>query len=681
MHIFLAVLVMLGLIGVSNVVNRFLPMIPVPLIQIALGALLAMMPSGVHLELEPELFFVLFIAPLLYNDGKHTPREELWRLRAPILLMAVGLVFVTVFAVGYAIHWMLPSIPLAAAFGLAAILSPTDAVAVSSLAGRLHLPKSLMRLLEGEALMNDASGLVAFKFAIAAAVTGVFSLPKASFSFLVISVGGLLFGAALAFVIIGVRNLLRRFGMEDVTIHMLIQLLTPFMLYLTAEHLGVSGILAAVAGGIVHAVEDDRSRDYSTFNQLNVSQLNTVSSSTWSVILFILNGLVFVILGLQIPDVSITVIRNPLLNNLHMFGYAAAIFVMLLGLRFLWTLVFTRVGKGGGKTDSVSLKMLLMTSVSGVRGAVTLAGAFSIPLVLNDGTPFPERDLIIFLAAVVILLSLLSASMFLPLLARRKDAASGQSQLEEAQIKVLAAAIQAVRHESSEENEAAVSSVIADYRQWIGQTEGKTSSGKGARLNKGTEIQLRLDALHTERQFAQIQLDEGRITPEQAEIFFRMMDQMEALMANPMRMWKAMMKLFFRRLKRPFGHKAGFDRFAGKRKDLEAVRKLKLQSSEAALQFLVAQSGSPVHKEERAAVISHYREVLERFNRISSMARRNDRSFHEQRKELHGFAIQAERNVVQAMYETGELNRETAGELRRRIKAREAVLLEQDEMV
>lgn len=681
MHIFLAVLVMLGLIGVSNVVNRFLPMIPVPLIQIALGALLAMMPSGVHLELEPELFFVLFIAPLLYNDGKHTPREDLWRLRAPILVMAVGLVFVTVFAVGFAIHWMLPSIPLAAAFGLAAILSPTDAVAVSSLAGRLHLPKSLMRLLEGEALMNDASGLVAFKFAIAAAVTGMFSLPKASFSFLLISVGGLVFGAALAFAIIGVRNLLRRFGMEDVTIHMLIQLLTPFMLYLTAEHLGVSGILAAVAGGIVHAVEDDRSRDYSTFNQLNVSQLNTVSSSTWSVILFILNGLVFVILGLQIPDVSITVIRNPLLNNLHMFGYAAAIFVMLLALRFLWTLVFTRVGKGDSKGDPVSLKILLMTSVSGVRGAVTLAGAFSIPLVLNDGTPFPERDLIIFLAAVVILLSLLSASLFLPLLARRKDSSSGQAQLEEAQVKILAAAIQAVRHESTEENEGAVSSVIADYRHWIGQTESKISSGKGSRPDKATEIQLRLAAMQTERQFAQTELDEGRITPEQADIFFKMLDQMEVLMANPMRMWKAMMKLLFRRLKRPFGSKGEFDRFAGKRKDLEAVRKLKLQSSEAALQFLVAQNNSPAGKEERAALISHYREGLERFNRISALARRNDPGFHEQRKELHGFAIQAERNVVQAMYETGELSRETVGELRRRIKAREAVLLEQDEMV
>lgn len=676
MNIFLAVLVMLALIGISNVVNRYLPAIPVPLIQIALGAVLAVLPSGVHLELEPELFFVLFIAPLLYNDGKHTPRDELWRLRAPILVMAVGLVFVTVFAVGYAIHWMIPTIPLPAAFGLAAILSPTDAVAVSSLAGRLHLPKSLMRLLEGEALMNDASGLVAFKFAIAAAVTGVFSLPKASFSFVVISVGGLVVGALLAFLIIAVRTLLRRSGMEDVTMHMLIQLLTPFLLYLTAEHLGVSGILAAVAGGIVHAVEEDRTQ--TSYNQLSISQLHTVSSSTWSVILFILNGLVFVILGLQIPDVSLTILRNPLFNNLQIFGYALAIFAMLLALRFLWSLVFTRTGGKKGKGQLPSMKVLLMTAVSGVRGAVTLAGAFSIPLVLNDGTPFPERDLILFLAALVILLSLVSASLFLPLLARRKGDAGEENRLEEAQVKVLASAIQAIRLETTEDNEDAVSSVLADYRQWIKQA-GSKASPRGVRPNKGVETELRLKALDAERQYARQLLAEDKITREQADLFLRMMDQMEVLMSNPARKWKMMLKVFLRGVKLRFMRDPALARHYAKRKDYEAVRVLKLKSCEAAIQTLTRLDPSD-HREERNTVIDHYREVLERFNRVSAVARRNDRAFHEQRKELHGSAIQAERNAVQAMYERGELSRETAGELRRRIKAREAVLLEQDEM-
>lgn len=187
METFLVVLVLLGLIAISNIINRFIPFVPIPLIQIGLGVMVVLMPLGIHMTLEPELFFVLFIAPLLFNDGKRTPRNELWNLRGPILMLALGLVFATVLIAGYSINWMIPTIPLAAAFALAAILSPTDAVAVSAIAGRVHLPKSIHRILEGESLMNDASGLVAFNFAIAAAVTGMFSLPKASISFVIIA--------------------------------------------------------------------------------------------------------------------------------------------------------------------------------------------------------------------------------------------------------------------------------------------------------------------------------------------------------------------------------------------------------------------------------------------------------------------------------------------------------------
>lgn len=308
METFLAVLLMLGLIAVSNILNRFIPFVPVPLIQIGLGIIAALIPTGIHMHFEPELFFVLFIAPLLFNDGRRTPRGELWNLRAPILLLALGLVFVTVFVAGYAINWMIPSIPLAASFALAAILSPTDAVAVSALAGRVHLPKSIHRILEGESLMNDASGLVAFKFAIAAMVTGVFSLPKASFSFVLIAAGGLLLGAVLSFLLIRLSVFIRRFGMEDVTIHVLLQILTPFIIYLISEEIGVSGILAVVAGGVMYAIEKDRavSPQY---------KLQLVSASTWSVLLLVLNGLVFLILGVSVPDVIEVIYRDQTLNN------------------------------------------------------------------------------------------------------------------------------------------------------------------------------------------------------------------------------------------------------------------------------------------------------------------------------------------------------------------------------
>jgi len=203
MELLLMVIVLLILIGISNVINHFIPAVPVPLIQIALGVAVTYIPGVHHVPLNPELFLLLFIAPLLFNDGKMTPRDELWQLRSFILLLALGLVFATVLIAGPFIHWLFPAIPLSAAFALAAILSPTDAVAVGSLSGRVKLPGRIMRLLEGEALMNDASGLVAFNFAIAATVTGQFSLPRAIGSFIVIAVGGIVVGARLSLGILG----------------------------------------------------------------------------------------------------------------------------------------------------------------------------------------------------------------------------------------------------------------------------------------------------------------------------------------------------------------------------------------------------------------------------------------------------------------------------------------------
>ncbi|GAA3402438.1 Na+/H+ antiporter [Paenibacillus hodogayensis] len=680
MEVLLAVLVMLVLIGVSHVLGRYVPFIPVPLIQIALGVAVAVVPSGIHLPLSPELFFVLFIAPLLYNDGKHTPRDELWRLRAPILLLAVGLVFITVFVVGYAIHWMIPSIPLPAAFGLAAILSPTDAVAVSSLAGRIRIPKSLMRLLEGEALMNDASGLVAFKFAMAAAVTGVFSLPQATFSFFLISIGGLVVGAVLAFLITWLRMVLRRSGMEDVTMHMLLQILTPFLLYLIAEELGMSGILAAVAGGIVHAVESDRS-------EAATMKLKVVSSSTWSVILFILNGLVFVILGLQIPDVSKIILNDPAFNNFEVIGYAILIFLMLIVLRFLWTFAFTRVERlrgTGAEKKSLGFKMLVMTSFSGVRGAVTLAGAFSIPFVLNSGEAFPQRNLIIFLAATVILLSLIAASVLLPLLTRKqgaKNETEKESLEQQFQIKVLSEAIKAIHQERTEENDTAVTSVIADYKKLILQIRMITASRKNEAPSRKKENELRLMALQEEREYARRLLEKGEITREHANQFFKTLDQVELILANRFHLWKMMGKLFLRRFQAMFrAAESGRPTLLPAGGDFNALRNIKMQTCEAAIHE-VRKVRCEDNEQEALGVIAYYNSMLDRLARFPLTARGiKDERYEEQKKELHWVGIQAERDEVQSLYEQGEITREMAGKLRGFIREREASTFEADEI-
>ncbi len=258
MEVLSFVFLMLVAILASNLINRFLPSVSTPIIQIALGALIGISPLPYHLELEPEWFFVLFIAPLLFYDALVANKQALWAQRKPIFLIAFGLVFLTVLLIGYFTNLLIPSMPLAAAFALAAAITPTDAVAVGSLAKRIHIPHNIRHVLEGESLINDASGLVSFQFAVAAMVTGVFSLVDAGVELVVVVVGGILVGAVLSWFKYLLVRWVRSLGMEDVTFHLLVGILTPFVIYLVAEHFHVSGILAVVTAGILHSFEARR---------------------------------------------------------------------------------------------------------------------------------------------------------------------------------------------------------------------------------------------------------------------------------------------------------------------------------------------------------------------------------------------------------------------------------------
>lgn len=667
---------MLVLIGVSNVLNRFIPFVPVPLLQIILGTLVALLPIGIHLPLNSELFLLLFIAPLLYNDGKRTPREELWDLRAPILLLALGLVFVTVFAGGYLIHWLIPSIPLPAAFALAAILSPTDAVAVSALAGRIHLPKGIMRLLEGESLMNDASGLVAFKFAVAATVTGVFSITEATLSFLWIAIGGLICGAIVAFLIVWLRVFIRRLGMEDVTIHMLIQILTPFVIYLVTEELGFSGILAVVAGGIVHAIERDR-------NESMQAELRMVSQNTWSVILYILNGLVFVILGLQIPGATETIFQSPDYSNLQVLGFIGLISLGLIVLRFIWVYLFWEGSWLLGSGESMGRPKLMssvLISLSGVRGAVTLAAAFSIPYFLQDGSPFPERDLIIFLAAGVILCSLIIASVVLPLLSKRPEEGADPvaEREQEARISMIQAGIKAIKEATGEENEAAARSVLGSYHRQLIQLQNGRGQEWSDRKRNNAMMKLRLAGLQAERREIQNMLDRGEITGELASKIQEVMNQMEMVMSGRFKM-QVLVSLFrIRRL---------FTKQFLKRKTLdlppetmEQLKATRLRTSIAALEAVEAQVNEE-NRRESILVIAQYKDLIKRLQGHSGAmgAIEDEDVFNQHKNELRIKGIQAQRNEVQSMFEQGDISWASANKLRQYINYLEAGILEPGE--
>lgn len=668
LDIFLVVLVLLTIIAISNIVNRFIPFIPIPLIQVALGILAASFQQGLHFELNTELFFVLFIAPLLFNDGKRTPRAELWNLRAPILLLALGLVFATVIVGGYTIHWMIPAIPLAAAFGLAAILSPTDVVAVSALSGRVKMPKGILRLLEGEGLMNDASGLVAFKFAIAAAVTGTFSLAQAAVSFVFISLGGLLCGVVISFLIIRFRLFLRRLGMQDVTMHMLIQILTPFVIYLAAEEIGVSGILAVVAGGIIHAVEQDR------LESSAMAKLQIVSSSTWNIILFILNGLVFVILGAQIPDVISVIFNDTAVSNMQVISYILVITFTLMLLRFLWVLFFWNGKWFFNKDQNIykpGLRSTLLLSISGVRGAVTLAGSFSIPYFLEDGTPFPERNLILFLAAGVILCTLAIAAVVLPLLAEKEEEDEKRNEKWlTARRKLIKIALQTIKEDMNDTNKTASLAVIGEYNEKMKNLRFQqyTSSNRIKKL----ERKLRAQAIIAEQEALMEMRERGDIPEETANVLQERFNELEILYGNPFkvglsktRLKRLMYWIFFGEHKKPemsILNEAGL---------IQATR---VKTAKAAIAYLEKHK-TEEHKEVLLSVIAFYKQLIFRLEH-SHHDLKSSAQFEAQKLEVKLKAVQAIRNEIQTLFEKREISRDISHELRQYINDVEAAMLE-----
>lgn len=418
-----SVLVLLLLTGCSDVIVRFLPLLPLPLVQIALGVLLAVIHTGFALTFSPDVFLLLFIPPLLFVDAWRVPKRELFELRWPVLALVLGLVLFTILGVGYLVHWAIPGVPLSVGFVLAAVLAPTDAVAVSSLSsGSVKVPTRLMHLLEGEALLNDASGLVALKFAVAATLSGTFSLVAASGSFVVVAFGGLAVGAILAWLFGKLRDKLVHFhGEQPASQIVLFLLLLPFAAYLLAEEIHCSGILAAVAAGMMSNYTDLERRDHSA--------TRIQARGLFNILGFVLNGIIFLLLGFQLPGIYGGSAKQAAFDsipggNWELFEYAAAIMVALFALRLLWIFGASRIGalltrwRGAEKWEVPSWRVMTAAAFAGIRGAITLAGALSVPLLMPTGEPFPFRDMVIFQATTVILLSLVAGCIALPLLLR-----------------------------------------------------------------------------------------------------------------------------------------------------------------------------------------------------------------------------------------------------------------------
>lgn len=454
---------LLAAVIAATIAGKLWPRVPLCFWQVAMGVILWLLPFTFNFLFQPDTFVICVIAPLLFGEAQRVSRKELWELRKPVFLLAFGLVGATVFAGGYFIHALIPVMPLAVAFALAAIISPTDLIAVQSVTKGKLLPGNLTAILEGESLLNDAAGVVSFNVALAAVVTGVFSPGQAFRQFLFTSLGGVAAGLILGYLFVRLRVFLRSSQLEELPMIVVIQLITPLCVFYIAEELGVSGILAVVTAGILHGAERD---------QLSKSsmKLRMVTDNTWLVLEYLLNGIVFVLLGYLLPSIFTQLNEEDPGRIVSVLLAVAAVTGILLAVRFAWvyfwhgTFVHRKRSRldqmaamqmgmplSGGEREDGGIsreKYALIAALCGAHGTFTLATALSVPLMLGSEV-FPFRSVILLVACGVVLLSLLLAAVILPHLLEADKEAEGLSAAEANQ-RILQNAIEVLEGEDAQ---------------------------------------------------------------------------------------------------------------------------------------------------------------------------------------------------------------------------------------
>lgn len=503
MEIFMLILSIMAAVLASSFVSRFIPRISTPLVQIALGIVLALLPFFPPMRLDPELFMVLFIAPLLYYEAHTINKVELVKTLKLSLSLAIGLAAFTMLMVGVLLNAVWPMYPIAAALALGAALGPTDAVAVSSIGQEVDLSKRQRSVLSGESLFNDATGVIGFQFAILAAVTGKFSIVDAVSSFFISFIGGILFGILMGVVTNWVFDTARRLGWESMTTRILMELFLPFLIYLVADNwLDVSGILAVVATGLtVHF-------DHKSVGP-NTSKTNIVSSSVWKVLSFCLNGAVFIILGMLLPEAIMTPWSDRKVGNLTLLATIALVSCTVIVVRFIWVtgVLYFAVNPTTGKRtpmDGRRLRSAGIMTFGGPKGTITLSLALTIPFTVSSGADFPMRNEIIFVAAGVIIVTLLLANFGLPLLAPAKNNQTKTSQIEKT-IEVLRRTVEELSSRPANGKRLGLQHVLTLYNERITHLQSEIGE-----YNSTESQELHVQTLHWEQSFMEHKLEEIR---------------------------------------------------------------------------------------------------------------------------------------------------------------------------
>jgi Na+/H+ antiporter len=526
MHQAEAIVVLFVAVAVLVLITRKLAL-PYPIVLVLAGLALSFVPSLPQFTLKPDVVFYFLLPPLIYPAALFTSWRDFRRNLRPILLLSTGLILATTILVAWVLHTLVPSIPWAAAFAFGAIVSPTDAIAATAVIRRLGLPHRIEVIVEGESLVNDATGLVALQFAVAALMSGRFSLGGAVGQFAWVALGGVAFGLAVGF---AMRAIQRR--LDDPPVQITFSLLTPFVAYLAAEHLHVSGILAVVTAGIFlgwHAPLILRAR------------YRIQSEAIWQMIVFLLNGFVFISIGLQMPAILHALHGEPLRALIgHALLISAATMFVRIGWAFTASYLPRFIIPALRRWDPYpAWREVVIGAWSGMRGVISLAAAFALPFTLPSGTPFPGRNYILFFTFSVILATLVAQGLTLPLLARairiRRDTTPDEEE-RQARVEANKAALQLLDEAQSEPRTPgdAIDRLRAEYDERLAQLEACAESpdGRCGEVATPQYQQLQYETLQRERETIIRMRNEHVINDDALRRIQRDLDLAEARLAG-----------------------------------------------------------------------------------------------------------------------------------------------------
>jgi Na+/H+ antiporter len=379
-----------------------------PIFLVIAGLGISLIPGVPQLHLDPEIIFLIFLPPLLYEAAWYTSWNDFWKWKRPITLLAFGLVFFTSMVVAYATSSFIPGFTLALGFLLGGIVSPPDAVAAATVLKGVKVPKRLMTILEGESLVNDASSLIVFKFALLAVLTNTFSIQEATVQFFIVAGMGIIVGLAGAHIM----YVIHRFLPTTPPIDAALTVMTPYILFLAAEQFHFSGVMAVVSGGLFMSY-----RSHEVF-QTGSTRMNMLG--VWTTMIFVMNALVFILIGLELPEIIEGLGEYSIADGIK---YGLIVSVIVIAVRYLWVYPAAHIPRllsaRARKDPSPGWKGPLVISWAGMRGVVSLATALSIPMLMDDGTVFPQRNLIIFITFVVIFVTLVFQGLTLPFVIKK----------------------------------------------------------------------------------------------------------------------------------------------------------------------------------------------------------------------------------------------------------------------